>query len=319
MELTNAAGHVNHQFVAEDPSINRPPTAFEPVDFNAWQNELVNIILAAGIVPSAADNAQVIAALQALFVSPAGVNGLISSAVAALVNSSPAALDTLNELALALGSDPNFATTVNTALAARMKWLGVGQALPVANVGPIWHDGFNSLMTWQVFDANGAAYEGYASQLVGSLLMDTQPTPRAGYVKSGVADLNRGTYAALRNWAIHNGIMVLSGAWVAGTIAMADNLDGTTFKVFDVRGEFPRFWDDGRGVDLARAFGSWQADELKSHAHVQTVLSAQGGGGDKPAGYLNAGPDLSGAYSTAATGGIETRPRNTAFLASIKF
>ena len=37
--------------------------------------------------------------------------------ISQLVNSSPAALDTLNELAAALGNDPNFATTINNALA----------------------------------------------------------------------------------------------------------------------------------------------------------------------------------------------------------
>lgn len=40
-------------------------------------------------------------------------------AVAGLVGLAPAALDTLNELATALGNDPNFATTVNNAIAAR--------------------------------------------------------------------------------------------------------------------------------------------------------------------------------------------------------
>lgn len=39
--------------------------------------------------------------------------------LAALVGSSPEALDTLNELAAALGSDPNFATTVTNALAGK--------------------------------------------------------------------------------------------------------------------------------------------------------------------------------------------------------
>src|SRR5258706_2408680 len=41
------------------------------------------------------------------------------SAIAALVASSPAALDTLNELAAALGNDPNFATTITNALALK--------------------------------------------------------------------------------------------------------------------------------------------------------------------------------------------------------
>lgn len=39
--------------------------------------------------------------------------------LAALVDSSPEALDTLNELAAALGNDPNFATTVTNALAGK--------------------------------------------------------------------------------------------------------------------------------------------------------------------------------------------------------
>ncbi len=44
---------------------------------------------------------------------------LASPALAALVGSSPAALDTLNELAAALGNDPNFATTMTNALAGK--------------------------------------------------------------------------------------------------------------------------------------------------------------------------------------------------------
>ncbi|MCA9036302.1 MAG: hypothetical protein KDA91_14300 [Planctomycetaceae bacterium] len=43
----------------------------------------------------------------------------VAARIAELVDSSPTALDTLNELAAALGDDANFATTVNTALAAR--------------------------------------------------------------------------------------------------------------------------------------------------------------------------------------------------------
>ena len=47
----------------------------------------------------------------------AAVKAFANSAAAAIVDSSPAALDTLNELAAALGNDPNFATTVLNALA----------------------------------------------------------------------------------------------------------------------------------------------------------------------------------------------------------
>ncbi|MGQ5289536.1 phage tail fiber protein [Pectobacterium actinidiae] len=44
----------------------------------------------------------------------------VKAAVAALVNGSPAALDTLQELANALGNDPNFSTTVLNALAGKL-------------------------------------------------------------------------------------------------------------------------------------------------------------------------------------------------------
>lgn len=49
----------------------------------------------------------------------------VDAAIAALVASSPAALDTLNELAAALGNDANFATTVTNALALKSSILGV--------------------------------------------------------------------------------------------------------------------------------------------------------------------------------------------------
>jgi hypothetical protein len=44
----------------------------------------------------------------------------VASAIAALINSSPGALDTLAELAAALGDDPNFATTITNALAGKL-------------------------------------------------------------------------------------------------------------------------------------------------------------------------------------------------------
>jgi len=51
---------------------------------------------------------------------------LIAGAIAALVDSSPGTLDTLNELAAALGDDPNFAATVTNAIAAKYTKPGTG-------------------------------------------------------------------------------------------------------------------------------------------------------------------------------------------------
>jgi hypothetical protein len=50
----------------------------------------------------------------------ASTKGYVDSAVAAVVNSAPGTLDTLNELAAALGSDANFSTTVTTSIATKL-------------------------------------------------------------------------------------------------------------------------------------------------------------------------------------------------------
>lgn len=46
----------------------------------------------------------------------------VAAQIAAVINSAPAALDTLDELAAALGDDANFASTVTTALANRLRF-----------------------------------------------------------------------------------------------------------------------------------------------------------------------------------------------------
>lgn len=51
--------------------------------------------------------------------SSSKTDGAINAATAALVATAPGTLDTLNELAAALADDPNFATTMTTALAAK--------------------------------------------------------------------------------------------------------------------------------------------------------------------------------------------------------
>ncbi len=93
----------------------------------------------------------------------------------------------------------------------------------------------------------------------------------------------------------------------------------------DLRGEFLRGWDDSRGVDSGRSFGSAQADEFKSHTHTGSSLAAgtiwlsryQLSGGTWP---NEKDGNTSGTGSpTGATGGTETRPRNVALLACIKY
>jgi hypothetical protein len=60
---------------------------------------------------------------------------LIESAVAALVGSSPESLNTLNELAAALGNNPNFATAINDELAKRVRNTGDTMTGPLTLAG----------------------------------------------------------------------------------------------------------------------------------------------------------------------------------------
>ncbi|WP_175617733.1 prophage tail fiber N-terminal domain-containing protein, partial [Escherichia coli] len=70
--------------------------------------------------------------------------------LAALVGSSPEALDTLNELAAALGNDPNFATTVTNALAGKQPLndvlTAVSQITPEENTLPYFSEGGRILL-----------------------------------------------------------------------------------------------------------------------------------------------------------------------------
>lgn len=50
-----------------------------------------------------------------------GAQARVDAAIAALLDSAPGALDTLNELAAAIGDDPNFATTMVNSLALRVR------------------------------------------------------------------------------------------------------------------------------------------------------------------------------------------------------
>lgn len=125
------------------------------------------------------------------------------------------------------------------------------------------------------------------------------------FIKANGAAVSRTTYAAL--------FTAIGTTYGAG--------DGSsTFNVPDLRGEFMRGWDDSRGIDTSRSFGSAQADEFKSHTH--TVYN--GTAVDDNRAY-SAADSTQRLYSgspnreTAATGGTETRPRNIALLACIKY
>ena len=84
-----------------------------------------------------------------------------------------------------------------------------------------------------------------------------------------------------------------------------------TNKLPDLRGEFIRGWDDGRGIDSGRTLLSAQDGSIEAHGHDYNG-----------ANYTSSGPSWANttdaghrAYSgfTSSYGGSETRPRNIAF------
>ena len=138
----------------------------------------------------------------------------------------------------------------------------------------------------------------------GSVIYHAASAAPTGYLKANGASLSTTTYATL---------FAAIGYTFGGS--------GASFNVPDLRGEFARGWDDGRGVDSGRAFGSTQTDDFKSHSHVQQTgqndYFAGGGSPQWPNNWVDTGTTARG--STQNTGGTETRPRNIALLACIKF
>lgn len=119
---------------------------------------------------------------------------------------------------------------------------------------------------------------------------------------------------------IPNGSGTVQGitANFAALYAVVGSTYGSAGQLPDLRGEFVRGWDDSRGVDTSRTFGSAQSDELKSHTHSinpSTLVGRAGSfsatGGSQPLSQET--------VSIGNTGGTETRPRNIALLACIKY
>lgn len=125
-------------------------------------------------------------------------------------------------------------------------------------------------------------------------------TAPSGYFKANGAAVSRTTYANLYGK-------------IGTTFGVGDG--STTYNLPDLRGEFIRGLDDGRGVDLNRLIGSAQADELKAHTHQYGSISGARGNSWPSGSFYK----YSDALQTGATGGTETRPRNIALLACIKY
>ena len=166
-----------------------------------------------------------------------------------------------------------------------------GTPLPVANGGT----GLTSLATLQT--------------PIGSFMYHTGSTVPTNYLEANGAAISRTTYAALYA--------------VIGTVYGSGD-GSTTFNVPDVRGYFVRGWDDGRGVDSGRAFGS---NQVATHVAIindarTTQQAATETRGDtisytaEPAYTMTSYGNTAITSNTTAVG---ARPINIAFLPCIRY
>ncbi len=138
---------------------------------------------------------------------------------------------------------------------------------------------------------------------VGSPIPWPSPNPPSGYLTCNGQAFNKSLYPQL------------AAAYPSGILP-------------DLRGEFIRGWDDGRGVDSGRGILSWQPQQVQWHQHV----GGHGGRGQGQFGvtnqaghpgsyrddsqqtlpFTNNGSDYQGFTNNGAVGN-ETRPRNVAF------
>lgn len=182
------------------------------------------------------------------------------------------------------------------------------------------------LATWLIVGGTAKLGAATISSRVGSIFYHIGNTPPAGALAANGATYNELIYpelhTVLQNPAL-NGLYgnVSNGYWLP-----------------DLRGEFLRGWDNGRGVDTGRAIGSWQrgslmaaGDDLQNNIMVVTNLN-------QPTNKIRAGWDEMQDYSiyngAIEYGGVHTlstilplneyinhtgvsRPRNQAYLACI--
>ncbi|EME2569805.1 phage tail protein [Escherichia coli] len=253
----------------------------------------------------------------------------VMAAIAALVDSSPDALNTLNELAAALGNDPNFATTMTNALAGKQPkdatLTALAELATSADKLPYFTGADRAALT--ALTSVGRAILGkpstqgvldYLGLGEGSALPVGVPvpwpsaTPPTGWLKCNGAAFSAEEYPELAK-------------------AYPTN------KLPDLRGEFIRGWDDGRGVDNGRGLLTLQDGAIVSHNHYwgiwtsrtndQTLESFTGTTILKQITPLSPAIDFDNypipnpaiteggvvAATTKPAGANETRPRNVAF------
>ncbi|EFE6758803.1 phage tail protein [Escherichia coli] len=160
----------------------------------------------------------------------------VQAAITALINGAPATLDTLKEIAAAINNDPKFSTTINNALSGKQPLDETLTHLSGKDVAGL------------------LAYLGLgegSALPVGVPVPWPSATPPTGWLKCNGAAFSAEEYPELAK-------------------AYPTN------KLPDLRGEFIRGWDDGRGIDTGRALLNWQPHTILDHAHYMELWTGDG-------------------------------------------
>ena len=209
----------------------------------------------------------------------------------------------------------NGGTGVTAAPAANQVLLGTGSGYAlttlVAGNGVTFDQTQNNILTIKSSGGTGSGNTiTLADMPPGSIQWFAMQTPPAGWLECNGSILSRtdnsNQYADL---------------WAA--IKYTYGGSGDSFKIPDLRGQFLRGWDNGRGVDPGRVFGNLQADAFTSHSHEFDVGQSAGTLSKQLGGWNFVGTYNASSFGTntfiANTGGTETRPTNVAMIACIKY
>jgi len=297
---------VDNKFTEGDPVGGVQATVVTDDFLNDVQEELVSILAAAGVAPAKGTQDQVLQSFYRLIQAQKSTAFSTTGTAAALTLTPVPAITAYAapqrfRVKFSQNSTPTSTINVSGKGGKPLKQYDAsGAKVPavyvVDQLGDIEYDGADFVLLDQLPAANSTA-PGIVSFYAAS-------TPPDGYLKANGAIVSRTTYAAL--------FAVVGVNYGPG--------DGsTTFRLPDLRGEFIRGWDDGRGIDVGRAFATAQADEFKSHVHYVPDSTAEGSVGGSWV-YANFGNGVTVATNyTQGAGGTETRPRNIALLACIKY
>lgn len=140
--------------------------------------------------------------------------------------------------------------------------------------------------------------------LPGTIVYHAKSTVPSGFLKANGGAVSRTTYSDLF-------------AEIGTTFGSGDG--STTFNLPELRAEFIRGWDDSRGIDASRVFGSTQIDAFKAHTHSLNLKNTSSPGAGTGLQRALDTDVVSSTFMGDGAGSTETRPRNIALLACIKY